>query len=291
MYIHSLDLIDSLWFYLKFSAIKKSWRSRKSKPEVVLFCLTSSVLHTGLNHNVNTVIFHSIQHLDLCMLCMVSVQVCFGFSGFDYISEYHNMHGPCFSMISHAADGWPHLRHPCAGISGCLSGLSIIPPAVEDTAGLSPALYSPPCPPLLAWSLWVFHPAMMALLHGLADGWPMTSYLGVDAVVYVSVWWSREWHLWSLWHTICLTHPSSYCREGNVLITWSFICKSTMTLTLSWYPSGTGLLLANAQASHLAIAGRALDSTHSYKQTSWPLFIVAPLQREVFTKANKHSSA
>lgn len=187
---------------------KKRWMSRKSKPEVVLLCLT----HAGSNHNVNTVIFTP-RNIQTCLAwfarCLCASLL--WFSGFDYISEDHNMHAPCLSMISHAVDGWPHLRHPCAGMSGSLSGPSIIPPAVEDTADLSPAVDSPPCPPLLAWSLWVFQSAMMALLHGLADGWPMTSYLGVEAVVYASAWRGREWHLWSLWHTVCLAPPSSYC--------------------------------------------------------------------------------
>lgn len=90
------------------------------------------------------------------------------------------------------------------------------------------------------------------------------------------------------------SHPPKFllwlgeCVE--LVITRSFICKTIMTLTLSWYPWGTGLLLIIAQAKHLASTGWALNSTHSYKQTSWPLFIVALLQREVFTKANKQSS-
>lgn len=155
------------------------------------------------------------QHLNVCMPCVVSAWVYFGFSGFDYISESRNMHCQSFSMISHAVDGWPHLRHPCAGISGSLSVWAsfLLQSRTLPSCLLpfTPLLSSPPCPPLLAWSPWVFQPAMMALFHGLADGWPMTSYLGVSAVVYMSAWWGRKWHFWSLWHTICLTHPSSYC--------------------------------------------------------------------------------
>lgn len=165
---------------------------------------------------------------------------------------------------------------------------------------LSPSLlpFTPPvfpsCPPLLAWSLWVFQPAIMALVHGSADGWPMTSYLNMDAVVCASAWWGRQKATPLVTVTRYPSHPPKFllwlgeCVE--LAITWSFICKTIMTLTLSWYPWGTGLLLVIAQAKHLASTGRALNSTHSYKQTSWPLFIVALLQREVFTKANKQSS-
>lgn len=242
------------------------------------------------------------QHINMCKPCMASVRVLLWFSGFDYISEHRNVHGPRLSMISHAVDGWPHLRRPGAGISGSRSGLSIIPPAAEDTAELSraftPAVHSPSvfpsCPPLLAWSLWVFQPAIMALVHGSADGWPVTSYLNMDAVVCASAWWGRQKVTPLVTVTRYPSHPPKFllwlgeCVE--LVITRSFICKTIMTLTLSWYPWGTGLLLVIAQAKHLASTGSALNSTHSYKQTSWPLFIVALLQREVFTIANKQSS-
>lgn len=171
--------VNQKWCYLV-------WHSQCCTPAQIIMSTWSFFLHATFKS------VHALHGVSVSLLW---------FSRIDYISESCNMHSSCFSMISHAVDGWPHLRHPCVGISGSLSGLSIIPPVVEDTAELSPAVYSPsvlpPCPPLLAWSLWVFQPAMMALFHGLADGWPMTSYLGVDAVVYVSAWWGRKWHLWS----------------------------------------------------------------------------------------------
>lgn len=193
----------------------------------MFFCLTSSASHADPSPNVNTFIF---THLNVHASHGVCARLLW-FSAFDYTSEQHrNVHGPRWSMISHALDGWAHLRRPCAGMSGRRSALSIIPPAAEDTAELSPtftpAVYSPSvfpsCPPptrVEPVSLSACGCGSGPQLGGRVtdDIMPRPEHAGAcECLMGVD----RKWHLWSLWHAVCLTHPSSWGGWESVL-KWS----------------------------------------------------------------------